>query len=523
MPAADLFGALPTLKPLWPYFPGSSAWQVGLDIGQSAGAAAAPVRLHLRSDLVGTRIALPEPLAKTEAEPLALDIAVPLPFEGSTLDLALGDLLRLRARLPGPNAPLGMALAFGDQPPQSVPADGLAVSGRAAALDLVGWVGVGMGGSSGLGLRSVNLGIDEAHLGDRTLHDLGVVVEPASEATTIRFSGPDVQGHLLIPRDADLASQGIRAEFERLYYPAPPADEDEDAPGALTAVTPASIPPLHVRIADFHLGHASFGEARLEAAPTPQGLHFSQVQTTSPNVEMHAEGDWLGSVLGSRSDFSIDLSAQNLGRMLDALGYAGVVDGGETHAKIRASWLGSPSSFALAKLNGTLKLSVSEGRILEVEPGMGRLLGLFSIREIPRRLALDFGDFFRTGFTFKSIAGEFLLREGSAFTTDLRISSPSADIRINGRTGLKDKDYDQQMVVVPHVGGTLPVVGAVVGGPAGAAAGLAVQTLFNRAINQVTTARYHVGGSWEKPVITLVSREGGKREEAKEGKKEKAG
>jgi len=161
-------------------------------------------------------------------------------------------------------------------------------------------------------------------------------------------------------------------------------------------------------------------------------------------------------------------------------------------------------------------VAVSEGRILEVEPGMGRLLGLFSIREIPRRLALDFGDFFRTGFTFKSIGGEFALHDGSAFTTDLHITSPSADIRINGRTGLKSRDYDQQMVVVPHVGGTLPVVGAVVGGPAGAAAGLAVQTLFYKAINTVTTARYHVAGSWDKPVITLVSRERARRDAAPE-------
>ena len=141
---------------------------------------------------------------------------------------------------------------------------------------------------------------------------------------------------------------------------------------------------------------------------------------------------------------------------------------------------------------------------------MGRLLGLFSLREIPRRLALDFGDFFRTGFSFNAIKGEFALRDGSAYTSNLHIASPSADIRIDGRTGLRSKDYDQQMVVVPHVGGTLPVVGAVVGGPAGAAAGLAVQTLFNKAINTVTTARYRVTGSWDKPVITLVAREGGK-------------
>jgi uncharacterized protein YhdP len=141
---------------------------------------------------------------------------------------------------------------------------------------------------------------------------------------------------------------------------------------------------------------------------------------------------------------------------------------------------------------------------------MGRLFGLFSVREIPRRLALDFGDFFRTGMSFTSINGEFALVGGNANTSNLHIASPAADIRIRGRTGLKARDYDQQMVVTPRVGGALTVVGALAGGPAGAAAGLAVQTLFNKAINQVTTARYHVTGSWEKPDITLISREGGR-------------
>lgn len=509
-PVATLFADVPELAPLWPHFPGSSPWQVALAVGEASGGKPAASQLELRSDLVGTQITLPAPLQKDAAAPLPAHLRVALPLDGALLDLALGEVLRLRARLPAAPRTLGIALAFGSEVPTQVPDEGLAISGKAGHLDVPGWIGLGSAGAGGLALRGIDLVADEARVGERVLHAQGLRVQPGSDGLQIALSGPEAQGTLRIPAGMALLQQGISADFERLYWPPAPSDEADDAPGALAGVSPAGLPPLHLRVADFRLGHASFGQATLEAAPTPQGLHFAEVVTKSPNIEMHARGDWLGSAAGNRSDFHIELTAQNLGRMLDALGYAGVVDGGETRAQIQASWPGSPTSFALARLDGTLTLAVSEGRILEVEPGMGRLLGLFSLREIPRRLALDFGDFFRTGFSFNAIKGEFALRDGSAYTSNLHIASPSADIRIDGRTGLRSKDYDQQMVVVPHVGGTLPVVGAVVGGPAGAAAGLAVQTLFNKAINTVTTARYRVTGSWDKPVITLVAREGGK-------------
>jgi hypothetical protein len=52
------------------------------------------------------------------------------------------------------------------------------------------------------------------------------------------------------------------------------------------------------------------------------------------------------------------------------------------------------------------------------------------------------------------------------------------------------------------------VIGAVVGGPVGAAAGLAVQGLLGHGLNKLASARYryHVTGSWDKPVMTLVEK-----------------
>ena len=190
--------------------------------------------------------------------------------------------------------------------------------------------------------------------------------------------------------------------------------------------------------------------------------------------------------------------------MLDALGFDGLIEGGNTKARLVGAWNGSPGQFALAKIDGTLEVNVGKGRILDVEPGAGRLFGLISFSSIPRRLALDFSDFFRSGFAFDSIVGSFALRNGDAHTQDLVLKGPSADIDIRGRTGLAQRDYDQNLHVVPHVGSVLPWVGAIAGGPAGAAAGLVVQNVLP--IKRAASARYKVQGSWEKPEITLMAK-----------------
>jgi uncharacterized protein YhdP len=132
----------------------------------------------------------------------------------------------------------------------------------------------------------------------------------------------------------------------------------------------------------------------------------------------------------------------------------------------------------------------------------GRLFGLASIAEFPRRMSLDFGDVFGKGFGFDSITGDFKLKDGNAVTNNLKVHGPAAEISITGRTGLRAKDYDQQVVVLPHVGSSLPVVGAVIAGPIGVAAGLAVQGVLGKGLSHVATQRYHIGGTWDKPVIT---------------------
>jgi uncharacterized protein YhdP len=231
------------------------------------------------------------------------------------------------------------------------------------------------------------------------------------------------------------------------------------------------------------------------------------LRALSSRVQINGSGDWNGDASSSYTHMRMTFAAEDLGNMLGALGFDGLVNGGKTHDQLDARWSGSPSGLSLATMEGTLSIQVNNGRIPEAtSPGVGRLLGLVSLAELPRRLTLDFGDVFGKGLAFDSISGDFKLANGNATTTNLVIDGPAANIKVTGRTGLRAKDYDQQMVVIPHVGNSLPLVGAVVGGPIGAAAGFAVQGILGKGLNQAASARYRITGSWENPVITLLEK-----------------
>jgi uncharacterized protein (TIGR02099 family) len=503
-PASDLLAYAPMLAPWADRISGAADWTIGFNADHDE-AKNPGQRVTVHSNLDGVAVALPAPLAKAADAALPLALTVGLPVTGGSIDLQLGGLMRLRGRLESGTQPFAARVDFGGDATAPLPASGFDIGGSAPLLDLSGWMDFAVsntgGGSEGL-ISGVDLHAQDLRAWDRDFGAAQFTLKAAKTQLDLGFDGANIAGSMEVPL-VDFRQRGVTAQFDRIFWP----DVGDTETSAMAGENPANVPPLHIRIGDFRLGDSRFGTTVVESYPIANGTHFEQVTTHSKNVEMRARGDWTGKPGGDVSDFTIDFSAQNLGRMLDTFGYAGVVDGGATVAHIQGKWAGSPSMFALARLDGTLKASVQEGRIPDADPGAGRIFGLFNLTAIPRRLALDFGDFFKSGFSFDSIEGTFTLKDGNAFTSGLQVKGPAADIVVNGRAGLKAKDYDQTMEVTPHVGGTLMIGGALVGGPVGAAAGVVLQKVFNKAINDVTRVRYKVTGSWEKPVITEISKE----------------
>lgn len=507
--AATLAAGRDRLQPWAAAVHGRADFDIGLQVFAAAGHDHGDSRLTVNSDLVGMRVALPEPLAKTAAAPQPLHLQLDLATADKRLFVSLGKLAQARLRLGDANTPLAVDVGLGEA--AQAPGDpGVWIHGQVAVLDASGWLQRALAAAGGtvathtpalrLDIRSDQVLVSGASLGPLTLQ-----AAPQGDILALAIDGKAVAGSITLPW-AGFDQRGITARLERLYWPDSDADADAAAKAgdeALppAAVAPSAVPPLHLWIKDLRLGAIALGNVRVETVPIADGMQVQRFESQSDDLEISARGTWVGTRRASHSRFSVDLTADDLGKMLATFGYSRLVAGGATLVHIEGRWPGSPLAFSLARLDGSMQLLVTDGRILQVEPGVGRLFGLFSIRELPRRLNLDFGDIFQSGYSFNRIEGRLRFASGNAFASDLKMFGPSADLVIRGRTGLTQRDYDELITVIPHLGVAFPVVGAIAGGPVGAAAGLAVQGLLGKNFNRAAASYYRVTGSWDAPLI----------------------
>ncbi len=512
---------------------GRSDFIIGFGISHANGTAATTQQLSVDSVLNGMALNFPVPLKKSNDASLPLHMDMNLPMEGSEVQLSVGQVVRARMRLPQNNSQsLAATFAFGTKMPDTTPDKGIRVRGNAAKLDVTGWVqyAASGGSSDGPGLEGIDVNTDQALVFGHPFANMRLLATSQADGLTVDVDSAGIAGRFTIPL-ADLNKRGVTARLQRLYWPkdvVPPpkkgaAETAEVAqPGAsvpvqtnesvaipnpaATGITPSALPPFHLWVTDLRFGDSKLGDARLETWPTDHGMHIDQLRTLSRGVQINGMGDWNGTAGNSHSHLRIDFSADNLGDMLGAFGFEGLLAGGKVRALLDATWPGAPSAMELGNMDGKLSINITDGRMPEVAPGVARLFGLMSVLELPRRLTFDFGDVFGKGLAFDAITGDFKLGDGNANTDNLQIRSPAAEISISGRTGVRAKDYDLQVLAIPHAGNSLPLVGAVVAGPIGVAAGFVAQGLLGKGINHVASERYKVTGSWDKPVITVIEK-----------------
>ena len=491
---------------LSPWFSGDSDWTVQLTVPKAADAVQNTPSLRIRSDLVGTAITLPAPLRKAASDRLGLDIELGLPLAEHELTVRLGSLLRLHGRVDDAENFNGFAV-FGDAPDPSIPAHGLRIVGQVPVLDTEAWstAFAQTRGASEVFLDSLDLFVGELNLLGTRFRETGLSMTRTAQQVALGFRGGSLDGTLAIPL-VNLMQDGVTASFKRLHWPGSDAPEAQVEPIKPGLLAPASVPPLHLEAQDARFGDAVLGNVWLETWPTPEGMHIERLDIHSDAMDIKAKGDWTGRGIDQKTQVALDYSSHDAGALMAGLGFSRLIDGAATHGRLQLVWQGAPADFDWSRTDGTLELSLNQGRVLEVEPGAGRLFGLLNLTEIPRRLALDFSDFFKSGFAFNQMGGRFEIRKGDAFTTDFSIDAPSARILLSGRTGLKARDYDQTMDVRPKAGSVLPAIGALAAGPAGAAVGAVAQAVLRQPLSEMARTVYKVTGSWQAPQIEVVER-----------------
>jgi len=482
--------------------------------------AKAEFRLLLRSDLEGLASQFPYPLNKTAADTEGLQMELQFPERGNTQ--IYGTLKRgLSWALEAKNDAAGWRLARGAimrgvNIPELPVAEGLTLGGEIDSLSLDDWIAVFADSiDSGLGdvprqeqspgwqrlFREFDLQIGELTAVGYRFADVDAAVKFGPSEWDIRLAGPWAEGNLLVPYDFE-GSQPVKMDMQRLLLIEPQSNGSGDDD---TQLSPLRLPALQGRVADFSLGNLRLGTLDAKIRRVPGGLKSELLHTEAASFAADLSYDWLVVDSAQRSRLHLELRSTDVEDTLQKLGYAPLLKAEEGSVTADLLWEGGPGMASLYASTGAIDLSIRDGAVTDVDTGGGRILGLLSLTALPRRLSLDFKDMTEDGLVFDKIQGGFRIDFGDAWTCNLGLEGPVADMGIVGRTGILDEDYDQIAAVRPHVTNLVPVAGFFAG-PAVGVATLLVTQLLKKPLSGIGENYYVISGGWDAPQFVEVER-----------------
>jgi len=514
---------VPSLPPaLGQRFTGTAPWRLQLRVPVQARGVP---RLTGTSTLQGLGVDLPAPLAKPAATARRVGFDVALgEATVRAVQVRYGEraraLLRLSGGLDRPRLERG-AVHFGGEAATLPQRRGLAITGRTRQLDLGAWAGWlqqvradGAWGAAGPGLARLDLEAGRVRLGAWALSEARLRARPQSSGWSAALDSREAVGRARIPAEAG-SGEPVRLRFERidlgLLEAAETAAGDDpgagEAPGSALDPAPQALPPLDIRVRRLKTTEARLRQVRVVTTPAADGLQFHRLAFTNPHLSVTGQGRWRGGA-DARTSLRLSATSDDLGQALAELGYPAAFARGHGEVTADLAWPGAPWAVTLERLSGHADIALADGFIPQLDPGAARLLGVLSLRALPQIWSLNLEGLLRPGYAFSEIDGRVDFGDGNAYTSGLLVDGPPGTIRISGRTGLVARDYDQRLVYAPQLSTSLPLLGALSGGPVTGIAMALVQGVLRNIgadVEEASAMEFRLTGPWGDPKVRRVN------------------
>ena len=239
---------------------------------------------------------------------------------------------------------------------------------------------------------------------------------------------------------------------------------------------------------DIDFSHQDDSGFLLNNVPIKQLFFFRKLGFKRPSLEL-------------RNITSRAIDIENLQKKI---GLANILKSDDVNINTNFYWDQIPRKTDITSGNGVLNIKVKDGEINTQNRVPGKVLSLFSFSELPKRLLLDFRDVFAEGFIFDRLEADVVFKDNIAYTCNLSIYSSTVDVIILGGTNIRERTYNQIVIVQPAISDLLPGGAAMLGGPAAAASVFLLTKILRRPLKDAGLVYYSVNGSWDKPLIEEV-------------------
>ncbi len=283
-------------------------------------------------------------------------------------------------------------------------------------------------------------------------------------------------------------------------------DKPPAAKAQASTLLPQNLPLFSINSRKTLWENVDLGTLSLQSERIPDGIAFNQASLLGSEQKLTLSGTWKNIAGTARTSINGSLEVPKAGKFFRNLNITKEFK--ETNGKMTflLNWQAPPYDFDLASLSGNVEINLANGRILSIEPGIGRMLGIVAMAQWTKRLQLDFRDIFEAGLSFNTITGNFTIKAGRASTSNLVVDAIPAKITLIGDTNFVDKTLDHTINVIPKSADAVPIAGTIMDN---------VMTIVSHTLTGENNEgfflgmHYHAKGKWDNIVVApLREKEG---------------
>ncbi|MCK6262278.1 TIGR02099 family protein [Vibrio sp. ZSDE26] len=364
--------------------------------------------------------------------------------------------------------------------------------------------------------QRVNINVADLTLAGIEWHDVDFSARRKNLGWYFDLESQEVSGEASYIEPYDLA-----VSLDRLHIYIPALDEIDDDQSLLTVETEPkelissfdrafhqSMPNLTLTIDDFWLQGYKVGKVNVDLVRQGDKLEWKDISITSGSNSVEIDGAWTLTDTQSFTEFNLELRGENNSDLMERFGISSGIQRAPFDLSAQMKWDGAPWSMHVDTLEGKVKSTLGKGVVSDVS-GAARLLGLFSLDSIIRKMQLDFTDVFDKGMAFNSIKGTGEVRNGIFVTNDIRMDAVAGEMNIKGLANLNDRTVDAEVNFVPDITSGIPVLTAFAVTPQTAVYVLAITTVIAPVVEVFTQVNYEVKGPLDSPSVNELSRSKG--------------
>lgn len=454
------------------------------------------VNYEVFSDLKGLGILLPDPFKKNNTIQKDFTLRGKIDDEGShKIDVKYGSDINSNILYKDGNFYSSINIGVADN---KIPSDGLVININENEFNLDKWVNF-IKSINSKSIQSnknfeVNIKSRALIMVNRYFNDVDLQIRNKQDGIYTIINSPRTVGMLNLKKINN--QDFINANFEKLHI-------NE----AIIQKKIKKLPPsINLTCNKCSYKEIQLGSISLEARNTEQNI-FSTDTLKISNNDFELIGKLSTSITDNEYDSygNFDLIFDDFGQSLSRLKITDSIEKGKGLVNAQIKWKGNKVNSFLYSLSGNTNIDLKSGFFKKIDPGVGKLLGIFSLQSIPKRLLLDFSDVYKEGFYFDKLIANADISDGIFRSDDIKMLGPSGSLSFDGEVDMRSQTQNLNFIIYPTITTAAALAGAVIN-PAVGIATFVIQKLFKDPIEKKAARMYKVTGTWSKPQITKIEK-----------------